>query len=160
MKIFTPGWIANATFAMAWILWGTCSLAAAEVTEQVVATSFTNFAAKFPATFWRAGDAYFKSLGPSGHSQDFKSFTNDNKGTVRLLKVDTRGRWAGSLKLSSDNEPDDYWILSFGYRDGKWHTLAGAKYTGKSRIDLYEQQLGAPSMRPFVDKEIEKMQKE
>lgn len=136
------------------------SVRAAETNEAVVARSFTNFAAKIPAAFWRAGDAYFKSLGQSGHSQDFKSFTNENKAVVRLLKQDTRGRWGAALKLSSELEPDDYWILSFAWREGKWRTLTGTKYLRKSRIDLYEQQLGAPSMRPFVDKEIEKIQKE
>ncbi len=131
---------------------------AAEVAEAMVSKSFTNFAARFPAAFWRAGDAYFKSLGHSGHSDDFKSFTNNNKAVVRVVKKDERERWAGSLKLWDESLPDDYWILSFGYREGKWRPLAGAKYFGKSRIDLYAQQLGAPSMRPFVEKEVEAMQ--
>jgi hypothetical protein len=141
---------------------GASSLAAAaEAGRDVVAGSFTNFAARFPAAFWQAGDAYSRSLKLGGQAVDLKSFTNDNQAVVLGVKAvgAKKGEWSGSLKLWDKNEPEDYWTFEFRYRDGLWRTGTGVKHMGKSKLDLYAQQLGATSMRPFVEKEIEKIQK-
>src|ERR1044072_1429206 len=130
MKRVYVCWPRAGVLVLIWTGFVCLPLQAAEETQAAVSGSFTNFAAKFPAAVWRAGDAYFKRLGQSGHSMEFKAFINDNKAVVRSVKANPQKRWVGSLKLSDETEPDDYWILDFTYQDGKWHTLTGTKFFG------------------------------
>ena len=160
MKRVSLGWKQSGVVAVGWAWLALCALPAAELSQPAALNSFTNLAARFPAAFWQAGDAYFKSLGHSGHSMELKSFTNDNKAAVLSVKPNPRQEWVGTLKLSDESEPDDYWVLSFVHRDGKWRTLTGTKFYGKTRLNLYAQQFGAPSMRPFVEQQMEKLPKE
>ncbi len=135
-------------------------LAAADLDKAVAEKSFKQFAINFPSAFWEAGDAFFKSLGQTGHSQSKKDFTRDNQAIIVSLKLagPKTNVWVGVIKLEDKSLPEEYWKFNFVWREGSWKAHQALKFINNGKIDLYVDDLFTPSMKPFVEKEIEKMQ--
>jgi hypothetical protein len=126
--------------------------------KEEVEKSFQAFAAEFPKAFWSAGDAYSKSLKLGGQLVTVEEFVASNKAEKISVK-ESKGRWVGAFDLVDKTVPKEYWGFTFVREKGQWRTETGTKFLGKGTLDLYAQQLGAPSMRKFVDKEIQELQK-
>jgi len=114
----------------------------------------------FPSLYWYASDACLRETSRHGpQTLKYRKFVADQRVEIQqsqVTEINGQRAFLCRMKLYDPNEPKEYWVFEFTYREGKWATKTAYKYFGQTRaFDLYNGDIFMGSMKPYIQKGLD-----
>jgi Leucine Rich repeat len=129
--------------------------------EKEIRSQFDSAFKEFPRTFRQATDKWLRSMGREPLDDDPAAFAREHRLVDQAFRqiAEQPEQWIARVRMVDETLPSEYWVFEFKFTDGAWRTHTGVKHLEQSELNLYKGDLFTTSMQPFVEAELEALQR-